>query len=288
MKLEQYLLKHLQPSTVKNYLYEIEKYQLLNKRTAAYDYAKVMQYVESLRIKYPPQTIERIVASIKKYYDYLIETGKRTDNPARAIKLKDSKETPIQLQDLFTEKELQSLLKPRKERYPFLAKRNQIIMSLLIYQGIKTGELIKIKIQDIDLEKAQIKITGTALTNNRTLPLKAQQILLLHEYINQHRKELITFRTKEDYLLLSKLGTPTTSEDISYLLSTYNRKDFGRKRLTTVTIRQSVIANLLARNNDLRLVQEFAGHKHLDTTEKYKEIGLHALKTAIEKHHPIN
>jgi integrase/recombinase XerD len=287
MNIEEYLLKHLQPSTVKNYLYEIEKYQLLNKRTSTYDYSKVMHYVESLRIKYPPQTIERIVASIKKYYDYLIEIKKRTDNPARAIKLKDSKEIPIQLQDLFTEKELQSLLKPRKERYPFLAKRNQIIMSLFIYQGIKTGELIKIRIQDLDLEKAQIKITGTALTNNRTLQLKAQQILLLHDYINQHRKELITFRTKEDYLLLSKLGTPTTSDDISYLLSTYNRKDFGGKILTTVTIRQSVIANLLAKNNDLRIVQEFAGHKHLDTTEKYKETGLHALKTAIEKLHPI-
>jgi integrase/recombinase XerD len=287
MTLEEYLLKNLQPSTVKNYLYEIEKYQLLNKKTATYDYSKVMQYVESLRSNYPPQTTHRIVASIKKYYDYLIEIGKRTDNPARAIKLKDSKETPVQLQDLFTEKELQNLLNPRVERYPFLAKRNQIIMSLLIYQGIKTGELIKIKIQDLDLEKAQIKIHGTALTNDRTLLLKAQQILLLHEYINHHRKELITFRTKEDFLLLSKLGTPTTSDDISYLLSTYNRKDFGGKILTTVTIRQSVIANLLAKNNDLRIVQEFAGHKHLDTTEKYKETGLNALKTAIEKLHPI-
>ena len=73
MNLEQYLLKQLPPSTVKNYLYEIDKFTLLNKRTSTYDYAKVMQYIESLRIKYPPQTIERIVASIKKYYDYLIE-----------------------------------------------------------------------------------------------------------------------------------------------------------------------------------------------------------------------
>jgi integrase/recombinase XerD len=287
MNLEAYLSKHLQPSTVKNYLYEIKKYQLLNKKAATHDYSKVMQYVEKLRSNHPPQTIKRIVASLKKYYDYLIEIGKRTDNPVRAIKLKDSKENPIQLQDLFTEKELQSLLVPRVERYPFLAKRNQIIISLLIYQGIKTGELIKIKIQDLDLEKAQIRINGTALTNNRTLQLKAQQILLLHEYINLHRKELITFRTKNDFLLLSKLGTPTTSDDISYLLSTYNQKVFGGKTLTTVTIRQSVIANLLAKNNDLRVVQEFAGHKHLDTTEKYKETGLQTLQIAIEKLHPI-
>ena len=203
MSIRDYLSKSLMQSSVESYLYDINKYKKNNKNADKYDYQKVMQYIEILRNEHSINNVKRVIASIKKYYDYLIEIGKRTDNPARAIKLKDSKEIPIQLQDLFTEKELQILLNPRKERYPFLAKRNQVIMSLLIYQGIKTGEIIKIRIQDVDLEKAQIKIHGTALTNNRTLQLKAQQILLLHEYINHHRKELITFRTKEDYLLLS-------------------------------------------------------------------------------------
>jgi integrase/recombinase XerD len=57
--------------------------------------------------------------------------------------------------------------------------------------------------------------------------------------------------------------------------------------MTTKTIRQSVITNLLSKGNDLRMVQEFAGHKHPDTTEKYKQTGLKALQNAIEKHHPI-
>lgn len=128
-----------------------------------------MEYVEILRKTYEPNSITRILAAIKKYYDYLIEIGIRKDNPARSIKLQDTKPNPIQLQDLFTEKELQSLLKPRKERYPILQKRNQIIMSLLVYQGVKVGEIIQLKITDINLEKAQIYITGTAQTNNRIL-----------------------------------------------------------------------------------------------------------------------
>ena len=57
--------------------------------------------------------------------------------------------------------------------------------------------------------------------------------------------------------------------------------------MTSTTIRQSVIANLLAKNNDLRIVQHFAGHKSPDTTEKYRQTGLNALKTAIEKLHPV-
>jgi site-specific recombinase XerD len=278
MNLEKYLEKNLQKSTAKSYLYEINKYKLLNPNTATYDYKKVMEYVEELRKKYESTSITRIVAALKRYYDYLIETGIRKDNPARNIKLRDSKQNPIQLQDLFSEKELQNLLKPRKERYSILEKRNQIIMSLLVNQALKVGEIIQLKTGDINLEKAQLNITGTAQTNNRILPLKAQQILLFYNYL-EHRNHL------SNYFLLNKLNSPITGDDINYLISTY-QKAFTKK-LTSITIRQSVITNLLTKGNDLRIVQEFSGHKQLDTTEKYKQTGIKALQNAIEKHHPI-
>jgi integrase/recombinase XerD len=285
MKLNEFLEQTLQPQTVKIYQYEIDKYLKYNPKASKYNYKNVMKYIESIRVKNESRSIKRIIASIKKYYEYLIKIGKRKDNPAGAIRIKDGKEKPIQIQDLLNEKELESLLKPRNERYPFLAKRNQVIMSLLVYQGLRVGEMIQLKINDVNLEKTQINITGIAHTKSRILPLKANQILLFHEYLQQSREQLKTWRTKEDFLLLSKLGTPIQTEDINYLISTY-QKDF-KKKFTTITIRQSVIANLLTKNNDLRIVQEFAGHKHLDTTEKYRETGLNALKTAIDKLHPI-
>lgn len=285
MKLEEYLSQSLMQSSVESYLYDIEKYKKANKNAEKYDYQKVMQYLEILRNQHSVSNVKRVIASIKKYYDYLIETGKRQDNPARAIRIRDGKESPIQLQDLFTEKELQTLLVPRIERYPFLAKRNKIIMSLLVHQALRIGEIENIKLTDIDLEKATIQIQETGVTNARNLPLKAEQILLLYEFINQDRNKLKTFRNDKNALLLGKLGTPITKEDVDYLISTYQKQ--SKKRLTSTTIRQSVIANLLIKNNDLRIVQYFAGHKSPDTTEKYRQTGLNALKTAIDKLHPI-
>ncbi|TMN60021.1 integrase, partial [Pseudoalteromonas piscicida] len=67
-----------------------------------------------------------------KYYNYLHYTGQRKDNPAKAIRLRDNKTKPVQLQELFTAEELQQLLQPREERYPFLTTRNKVIMSLLV------------------------------------------------------------------------------------------------------------------------------------------------------------
>ena len=285
-----FLEESLMQSSVKSYLYDIEKYKKNNKNAEKYDYQKVMQYVEILRNENSVNNVKRVIASIKKYYDYLIEIGKRKDNPARAIRLRDNTENPIQLQDLFTQKELESLLVPRIERYPFLVKRNKIIMSLLVNQGIRIGEIEHLKLSDIDLEKACVQIHKTGITNARNLPLKAEQILLLYEFINHDRNQLKTWRNDQNPLLLGKLGTPIRKEDVNYLISTYQKAPFGglgAKKLTSITIRQSVIANLFIKNNDLRIVQHFAGHKSPDTTEKYRQTGLDALKTAIDKLHPI-
>ena len=285
MSIEEYLSQSLMQSSVESYVYDINKYKKNNKNAHKYDYRKVMQYIEIVRNEHSVSNVKRVIASIKKYYDYLIEIRKRKDNPARAIRIRDGKEYPIQLQDLFTEKELQLLLVPRIERYPFLTKRNKIIMGLLVHQGLRIGEIENIKLTDIDLEKATIQIHKTGITNARNLPLKAEQILLLYEFISKDRNQLKTWRNDENALLLGKLGTPIRKEDVDYLISTYQKQ--SKKKLTTTTIRQSVIANLLIKNNDLRIVQHFAGHKSPDTTEKYRQTGLNALKTAIDKLHPI-
>ena len=51
----------------------------------------------------------------------------------------------------------------------------------------------------INLEKATIKITGVAHSNSRTLDLKAEQILLLHEYINHDRALLKTVQKTNNH-----------------------------------------------------------------------------------------
>ena len=87
------------------------------------------------------------------------------------------------------------------------------------------------------------------------------------------------------YFLLNKLGSKITADDINYLVSTY-QKDFTKK-ITSVKIRQSVIKLKLDSGENLRKVQYFAGHKHADTTEKYRETGIEALQTAINQYHPL-
>ena len=285
MEIENYLQNELSKQTIKSYLYEIEKFKKHYKNPEKLNYQELMNYVELLRKNYNPQSIKRTIYAIKKFYDYLLEIGKVKYNIAKNVKIRDGKENPLQLQELLTEKELLQLLEPRKERYKILEKRNQIIISLLVNQALLVSDIESLRIEDLDLKNAKIKVKSTGITNERILDLKAEQILLFYEYLKEEREKMKEKRPDNFYFLLNKLGSKITADDINYLVSTY-QKGFTKK-LTSVKIRQSVIKLKLDQGENLRKVQYFAGHKHADTTEKYKETGINALQTAINQYHPI-
>jgi len=283
MEIENFLQNELSKQTIKSYLYEIEKFKKHYKNPEKLNYQELMNYVELLRKNYNPQSIRRTIYAIKKFYDYLLETGKVKYNIAKNIKIRDGKENPLQLQELLTEKELLKLLEPRKERYKILEKRNQIILSLLVNQALLVSDIESLRIEDLDLKNAKIKVKSTGITNERILDLKAEQILLFYQYLQEDR-ELLE-KQKTSFFLLNKLGSKITADDINYLISTY-QKGFTKK-ITSVKIRQSVIKQKLDNGENLRKVQYFAGHKHADTTEKYRETGIEALQTAINQYHPL-
>jgi site-specific recombinase XerD len=288
INLQEYLQQRHPPATVKSYHREITIYLQKHPKAAKYNYKEVMGYISELRSRYSNAgNVSRIVQALKKYYQYLHTSGQRKDNPAKAIRLRDNKAKPLQLQELFTTAELQTLLQPKKERYPFLMDRNKVMMSLLVNQGLKLGELAGLDIHHISLADGTIFVPGSGNTNKRTLQLKAEQVMLLHGYIHEARPKLVTARTANSpKLLLSKLGQPLSIADIQYLVETFGSL-YPERHLTPQTIRMSVIMNLLNAGNDIRVVQVFAGHKRPDATEKYKQSHIEALKTEIQKHHPL-
>ena len=281
MEFIDFLLKHHSKGTAKRYEKEVLSFLFsVDKKTV--DYQRVMDYLAEQRAR-GKQATSVSLAAIKRYFDYEIFKGKRTDHPAKTIHLKDKVSKDIQLQDLFTSAELESLLE-RKERYVLLKNRNQIIIGLLIYQALTKAELCSLLVSDINLESGSIKIKGSRKINARTLKLKPKQLYVLKSYLTEDRPKLV--RDETDYLLIGKLGKAEMGEGITYLIETA-RKEFYPRELNLRTIRQSVISNLLKDGHDLRIVQAFAGHKYPSTTERYRQTGIEQLQTAIERHHPL-
>ena len=291
-----YLKERNAPATVKRYLRETELFfsflaaggmpvETPEKAT----YQEIMNYLGKLRAKHKAGGISCSLHAIKKYYDYLLATGQRKDNPAKSIRLRDKRSRDIQLQDLFKPEELERLL-DRKERYPILKNRNQIIISLLIYQALTNGEIKDLELENINLEAGTIYIKAGRKTSARTLKLRSRQVFWLMNYIREDREKLL--KVKSDMLIISKLGTEEKGEGIGYIIETC-RYLYPERKLNAKTIRQSVITNLLkpasagGEGKDLRLVQTFAGHKYPSTTEKYKQTEVEELKNQVLKYHPL-
>ena len=288
MTLETYLQQRFSRSTVKLYLRDITIYlEDTGKEKAMHaGWSGVMTYIEHLRGRYGnANTINRVLYGIKAYYSYLAETGARDDHPCRDIKLRDARAKDIQLQDLFTPGELETLLQ-REERYSLAGIKNQVITSLLIYQGISGEETGKISTRDINLESGSIYIKPGSRHNERTLALKPAQVMLFYKYLHEVRPRLLKNARSEAFILTLR-GSAETGEGIEYLVETLRNKFPGRK-LNPGTIRASVISNLLKAGHDLRAVQVFAGHKKISSTERYRQGASEAMKAATLKYHPLN
>ena len=279
-QLKEYLLSKRTAQTTKVYLFEIEKYLAKHPNAKDYKYKEILAFISSLRAKYKNiNTVNRILQSIKKYYDYLVDIKYRNDNPSRNIRLRDNKKRYIQLQDLLSETQLESLFLNYTCRYKRTEKRDKIIVSLLIYQALRIEEITKIELNDIDLNSGELSIKSTVKSNARILKLQSNQILLLHQYINENTAnyELKT----ANYLIQMK------ADDITKFIQRHFRDAIENKTINAKKIRQSVIRNLLLKGNDIRMVQYFAGHKDADSTEKYKETGIQTLQESINKYHTI-
>jgi len=291
--LAQYLKKFYTPKTVTVYEKDIENFLGNLPGADKAVYKDIVNYIGTLRSRYTnSKTISRILAGIKAYYDFLNYTGQRRDNPAKSIRLRDKQNKDIQLQDLFTPEELESLLH-RNERYNKLEYRNKVLISLLIYQALHPSELEAITLSDINLEQGTIYLRARPKSNSRELALKPTQIMLFYQYIYEIRTKLLKKKNKDtrvesvEALILSSTGKPMPSEDITKHITRIYGSRFKGRKVNAQTIRQSVITNLLKAGNDLRVVQVFAGHRNPSTTEKYKQTNVEALKSAVNLYHPI-
>lgn len=286
LTLKEYLYKELEASTAKQYLRRLDHFfvsleqQNINPQTATYQ--QLLNYIGELRAKntYPRDSLN----AIKRYYSYLIAIGVREDHPAKNIILKDKINREVQLQDLFTTKELELVLEQVIARYPGFLYRNRSIVSLLIYQGLTTLELIRLKIEDINLEKATVFIREGVKSKARTLKLRGSQIYLLLQYIEVERKELN--KQRRDELFLTARATSIDGNTVVHLIK-HHKHLFPNRSLSPKAIRKSVITNLLKNGENLRVVQAFAGHRNPSSTQKYQQTQVEELKQELLKHHPL-
>src|SRR5690606_29111295 len=121
--------------------------------------------------------------------------------------------------------------------------RNRILMSLLVYQALKPGEIEALQCAEISLEEATVYIKSSAKNKSRTLTLKVGQILLFRKYLEETRPKLVR-ENRTQAFLIGQRKEPMTAGDITKHIRR-NYDVYRPRKVNALTIRQSVITNLL-------------------------------------------
>lgn len=246
-------------------------------------YTDVLAYMKYCQKKGTSQrTIQNYLCMIKHFYDHLIEQGEIEVNPVTGIKVQGVKRKT--LHHIFQPQELHSLYNNFND--PTLkGKRNKIMLSLLVYQGLKTEELAALEVKNVKLKEGKIEIPGSRNGNARTLKLESHQVLEMYEYILQTRKEILEKSTeKTDKLFISIKGGSDLANYMTRLMVRLRKQN--KLVVNAKQIRASVIVKWLKQYN-LRQVQYLAGHRYISSTEAYRINEMEGLTEEVNKFHPL-
>jgi integrase/recombinase XerD len=242
-------------------------------------YNELLGYVSYLKTKsLNTSTINIRLNSLRKYYDYLKAEGITEANPARKLHIKGTVKrvvvNPLSYSELETLYEVYSKPKERyrEAKHQRAHRRNSIILGLMVWQGIHSGELGKIELQHINLNQGTITIPGGIRSNSRELKLEPRQMIAMYQYISE-----TTFATE-------KLFSGQMQDRVQAL--TNELKGINPTIRNAAHIRASVILHWM-KMYDKRQVQYMAGHRNISSTEHYQMQELTGLIDQLARHHPF-
>ena len=280
---EYYLANRYSINTAKIYSFYVSKFIEKHSNASKFEFSEILNYLYSLKKNNFTKT-PMILGSLKCFYTYLLETGQRTNHPCRMLVTKIKKQS-IQIQDLFTQEELNQVFKNDHLWNKEFQIRNKLILSIFLFQAALSTEIISLNIDDIDLHAKTIKLKGSKVVAKRKLKLNSTQQKLISEYLVEVRPLLDKYKSKE--LFLTVKGTSFSQDGLSEIIECF-KPFFPDRKFSATTIRQSVISNLLnIQNLNIEDVQLFAGHKWPSSTERYKRLNIQDQQIKINKWHPL-
>ncbi len=273
----------------------------------------VMAYIHYQNIRgVSRKTIAHYVMHTEKYYTWLMSEGEINDNPCSNIKIKGIKRKvlhdilkPDELDKLYEDYKTDIILPPsgitevtkvtnvvQKRASPpqhlqtLSRKRNKIIVGLIVYQAIRSEEIMQLQISDVKLREGKIHIPEARRSNERTLKLESHQLYDMLDYINDTRKQILQHQnnTASQTLFTSISDSIHFKNALALLIKQLQRINSKVKSIDQ--LRASVIVHWLQQYN-LRKVQIMAGHRYVSSTESYKANNMEELKEDIKNFHPF-
>ncbi|SRR5258708_819051 len=151
-----------------------------------------------------------------------------------------------------------------KSSNTLMLRRDTMMVSLLLFTGIRKNELISLQVKDVDMEKREITINGETSKSKRTRVLGIHPSLFLHlkDYLNERRN------LKTEHLIVSRRKDGRLSPDgLKHWVKNISEKsgvDFHLHEF-----RHTFACKLAEKNVNFFKIQKMMGHRNISMTMRY-------------------
>ena len=242
--------------------------------------------------RYDPGTIDNMKTYIKRFYKWLLGEDEEYPDLVKWIKKSNHRRQRVERSDLITYEEFERML-GKCDNF-----RDRALLWLLYETGIRVGELISIRIRDVEIKENMGVITVRGKTGSRAVPLIAG-LPDLQAWIERH-----PFKDEPDAPLFisykrGSFGKPLLESGVYNIVYQLAKRAGLKKRIhphlfrhtratqLSTKLRESVLKQLFGWSQSSRVPQVYLHLASSDVINSYSELyGFKAEEKLEEKFKP--
>lgn len=222
------------------------------------------------------------LGALQRYFAWLCKQNKLDANPAADLDL--PRKPPHLLPKAPNLDEIKAILSVPDVRDP-LGIRDRAVLELFYSTGMRRTELVRLDIEDLDLQRGVALIRKGKGGKSRVVPLGQKALHWLDQYLNRTRP-LLEVSASERALFLTGYGGRFNPNALGNIVTRIIREADITHEGSCHLFRHACATHMLENGADVRVIQQLLGHSRLDTTQIYTDVSIKLLREVHARTHP--
>jgi site-specific recombinase XerD len=225
-------------------------------------------------------TVHGHVRTLRAFFSWLVDEGLTQENLARDLKPPRLVKKAV---STLSDGEIMAIVNTLNLNSRCEA-RNLTIFMLLLDTGLRTGELVNLKMEDVHIGEGFLKVMGKG-KKERIVPIgnKAQKIL--QRYLFRYRTT--PMHTGIENAFLSVHGSPLTENSVKWMFARLARRS-GVQRLHAHLCRHTFATRFLINGGDVFTLQRILGHSTLEMVRHYVNLATNDIIIQHQRCSPLD
>jgi integrase/recombinase XerC len=221
------------------------------------------------------------LAALRAYGAYLVSRGQLSTNPTDGLRWRSTHETekvPLNFDEML------KLLDGFEHQEPFLRRRNELLVLILLHCALRVSELVSLNVDQVDFNNRVFFDVRRKRGRRLSAPFNDVVATALEAYLAERRK--LSSLLDDKALLLTRrrrrISVRAVQKTIQVCAERVGVSSPGRAVYPHL-IRHSSATHYVAIGTSMAVVQEICGHKNVTTTQRYVHTSLKQRSAAAEE-----